>query len=181
MARKLTDAEFEALLVSNIALAAYVARRCVERPEDVEDRVQDSLLSAWRRRRSYDPDRPTRTGRPPFAAFLGWCVRSVVQQRQMWCRRKGRASARVVYDVAALKRVPVDADPAEPLEREEVVNRVRGVIEKLNPHRRRIVEGRMRGETLADVAAGSSRQAAHIGYRQAVDAMREELATAFGE
>jgi RNA polymerase sigma-70 factor (ECF subfamily) len=96
-------AAYEALLRDCVPLIrAFASRRGVAHP-DVDDVVQDVLLTVHRARQTYDPDR----------AFGAW-LRAITERRAIdLLRRVGRQRAREVHAPLALESLAADdAGPA---------------------------------------------------------------------
>jgi RNA polymerase sigma factor (sigma-70 family) len=97
-------AAYEALLRDCVPLIRVVALRRGVAAADVEDVVQDVLLTIHRARQTYDPDR----------AFGAW-LRAITERRAIdLLRRVGRQRVREVHAPLALESVAADdAGPAE--------------------------------------------------------------------
>ena len=162
-------AAYQALLRACLPVVAAAARRQGVPREQVDDVVQEVLLTVHRVRHTYDPARP----------FLPW-LRAIAQRRAVDAlRRQGRRHGREVHDPIAYEG---HADPApsagQALEGAEHASRLRLAIGALPQRQREAVERLGLGEQSLDEAAaetGRSKGALKVNLHRALKALRGRL------
>jgi RNA polymerase sigma factor (sigma-70 family) len=163
------SAAYQALLRACLPVIAASARRQGVAPEQVDDVVQEVLLTVHRVRQTYDPARP----------FLPW-LRAIAQRRAVDAlRRQGRRHGREVHDPIAYEG---HADPAQSaghaLEGAEHARRLRLAIAALPEGQREAVERLgLREQSLDEAAAetGRSKGALKVNLHRALKALRGRL------
>ncbi len=162
-------AAYAALLRAVVPVAAAVARRQGVPSEQVDDVVQEVLLTLHRARATYDPRRP----------FLPW-LRAIAQRRAVDAlRSRGRGPAREVQDEIAYMNEPSpehDRDAA--LDAAADAGRLQAAIATLPPGQRQAVELlALQEQTLAEAAnaTGRSAGALKVNLHRAVAALRRKL------
>jgi RNA polymerase sigma-70 factor (ECF subfamily) len=136
-------------------------------PEQVEDLVQEVLLSLHRVRQSYDPARPFT---PWLAAIAG---RRIIDA----LRRKIRQQAHELYDEAAYETF---ADPAANKQTEagETVQLVAALVESLPKTQREALElVKLKEMSLAEASAASGQSvgALKVSVHRAIKALRVKM------
>ncbi|HTI01977.1 MAG TPA: sigma-70 family RNA polymerase sigma factor [Acidisoma sp.] len=162
-------ASYQRLLKECVPVIAAVARRQGVFPDQVDDVVQEVLITIHRARATYDPARP----------FLPW-LRAIAQRRAIdGLRRHGRQSSREVHDPLAYENHPGgDEDATAGLDREEQAQALRAQIETLPPGQRQAAERLgLSGQTLEEAAAetGRSKTALKVNLHRALKALRARM------
>lgn len=163
---------YQRLLRAVVPISAAVARRQGVAPDQVDDVVQEVLLTLHRARATYDPARP----------FLPW-LRAIAQRRAVDAlRARGRGPAREVSDeVAYLNAEAAAADPAAGLDASAEAARLRAAIATLPPGQREAVEllG-LHERSLAEASAATGRTAGalKVNLHRALAALRRKLGEA---
>jgi RNA polymerase sigma factor (sigma-70 family) len=165
-------ASYQRLLQECVPFIAAVARRQGVSPDQVDDVVQEVLITIHRARATYDPARP----------FLPW-LRAIAQRRAIdGLRRHGRQSGREVHDPLAYENHPAgDEDAAVGLDRAEQAQALRAQIGTLPPGQRQAAERLgLSGQTLEEAAAetGRSKTALKVNLHRALKALRERMGAA---
>lgn len=156
-----------------LAEVAQRMRRLVRRrapwlsSEDVEDLVQDILLSLHRARASWDPERP----------FLPWMVAIARSRMADNARRYARRAA---IDMAVMDLAETFCDLPSNRHAENVVNlmSMQKAMDNLSPTERQAVELlRLRQMSLAEAAeaSGSTVAAVKVAIHRAMRKMRKTL------
>lgn len=162
-------AAYQALLRDCVPVIAATARRQGVAPDQVDDVVQEVLITIHRARATYDPARP----------FLPW-LRAIAQRRAIdGLRRHGRQSSREVHDPLAYEnhaeeRVEADAK----LDEQSRARALRESIKTLPPGQRQAVERlTLQGQSLEEAAAdtGRSKVALKVNLHRAIKALRERM------
>ncbi|HSC29485.1 MAG TPA: sigma-70 family RNA polymerase sigma factor [Vicinamibacterales bacterium] len=163
-----TDAYLELLRAITPHIRRVVARRGgFLRPEDVEDLVQDVLISVHRVRATYDPTRP----------FLPWLLAIVRNRVADGARRYARTMAREVQ-VEDLDVTPAGPAPNSQLESSEDMEALRHAVRSLPPGQRQAIELlKLRELSLKEAAsaAGTSVGALKVATHRAIAALRRAL------
>src|SRR5688500_15494465 len=117
-------AAYRAFLEAILPFARVIARRHLRAAEQVEDAVQDALLTLHRVRHTYEPGRPVEP----------WLAAIVTRRAIDVARRSGRIGAREVFDESALETF---ADPAaNGSEAAEAADTVARMMTELSPKQR---------------------------------------------
>jgi len=162
-------ASYQRLLKECLPLIAATARRRGVPPDQVDDVVQEVLITIHRARATYDPTRP----------FLPW-LRAIAERRAIdGLRRRGRQAGREVFDPLAYESHPDGAEAADAgLDREQQVAVLRAEIENLPPGQRQAAERLgLSGQTLEEAAAdtGRSKTALKVNLHRAVKVLRARM------
>ncbi len=122
---------YETLLRDCVPLIKSVARRQGVRPDDVEDVVQEVLLTIHRARQTYDPGR----------SFTAW-LRVIAERRAIdLLRSAGRHGAREVHAPEAFDNfADSSADPAAGVNRADDAGRIDEALASLPPRQREAVQ-----------------------------------------
>lgn len=165
-------ASYQRLLKDCLPIVAAVARRQGVAPDQVDDVVQEVLMTIHRARATYDPARP----------FLPW-LRAIAQRRAIdGLRRRGRQAGREIHDPLAYEAHPAEAEEADAgIERAERAEALRAEIRTLPPGQRQAAERLgLAGQTLEEAAAetGRSKTALKVNLHRALKALRERMGAA---
>lgn len=157
---------YRALLEAMTPYLRSVARRCFKQPADVEDAVQDVLLTVHMVRHAYDPARPFG---PWLAAIAN---RRIIDRLRRDTRRRAR-------EVALSADHETFADPATNLHKDALDEAALGqAIERLPPDQRQtITMVKLNEMSLKDAAAASGRSipALKIATHRAIKSLRRLL------
>lgn len=164
------DAEaYRAFLRAITPFVRSVARRRTGFAGDVEDIVQDVLLTVHRVRQTYEPGRPVK---PWLAAIAS--RRSIDAMR-----RQGRIGARETRDDAGYETY---ADPAaNKLEDRDAARRLVGMIDDLPPRQKEAIElVKLKEMSLAEASARSGQSVASlkVNVHRAIKRLRATMAKA---
>jgi RNA polymerase sigma factor (sigma-70 family) len=159
-------AAYETLLRECIPLIRAVARRQGVTPSEVDDVVQDALLTVHRVRATYD-------GELSFTAWLG----RIAQRRaiDVLRRRHHRETAMAATDE---NHADPDADPSRELDRTDAARTVKTAVAALSPGQREAVEMLVLNEQpMTEVAAqtGKTRNALTVNLHRALKRLRDRL------
>jgi len=157
---------YRAFLEAILPFARAIARRHLRSEEQVEDAVQDSLLTLHRVRHTYEPGRPVE----PWLA-------AIVRRRAIdLARRSGRIGARELFDEAAFETF---ADPqANRQEAAEAADSVAHMLEELTPKQREALElVKLKEMSLAEASAvsGQSVGSLKVNVHRAIQRLRRGL------
>jgi RNA polymerase sigma factor (sigma-70 family) len=160
---------YQHVLRACVPLAAATARRRGVPPDQVDDVVQDTLVTIHRALATYDPSRP----------FEPW-LRAIAARRAIDAlRRTGRRSTREVHDeIAYLNHAEDPPDFVQGATDQAEAGRLRAAISTLPPRQREAIEliG-LREHTLeqASQATGSSKVALKVNFFRALKSLRTRL------
>jgi RNA polymerase sigma-70 factor (ECF subfamily) len=141
-----------------------LARRHCRHPQDLDEMVQDTLLTVHRVRHTYDPARP----------FSPWLA-AITQRRAIdILRRRRRVSSHESADIGTIETF---AAPAANQELEAVRSReeIQALLQQLPPRQREAVEAlKLRELSLAEAseASGQSVGALKVNAHRAMKALR---------
>ncbi len=160
---------YQVLLRSCLPVIASSARRQGVPEAQLDDVVQDVLLTIHRVRHTYDPARP----------FLPW-LRAIAQRRAVdVLRRQGRQLGREVYDPVAYEGHADTAQSAgQALESADHARRLRLAIAALPQGQREAVERlALQEQSLDEAAAGTGRSkgALKVNLHRALKTLRGRL------
>ncbi len=160
---------YEALLRDCVGPIAAVARREGVRGADVDDVVQDTLLTIHRARATYDPAR----------SFMPWLT-AIAQRRAIdLLRQTGRRHAREVHDAAAYDAfAETGQDVDAGLDQAERASRLRALVVELPPRQREAVDRLSLAEETLDQASrltGRSKIALKVNLHRGLKALRSRL------
>lgn len=159
-------ASYQALLRGCIPVITAIARQHRLPPDQVDDVVQDTLMTLHRARATYDPS----------LRFLPW-LRSIAQHRTIDLqRRRGRQGSREVHDPAAYEaHADLAADATERIDGKERGRALRAEVSKLPAGQRQAVERlALGGQNLDQAAAETGRKkvALKVNLHRAIQALR---------
>lgn len=157
------SAAYRAFLAAVVPFARSIARRHLRSDDQVEDAVQEALLTIHRVRHTYQPGRPAE----PWVA-------AIVRRRAIdTARRAGRIHSRETFDQAAFETF---ADPrANKLEAAEAADSVGHMMESLTPKQREALElVKLKEMSLAEASAvsGQSVGALKVNVHRAIQRLR---------
>ena len=160
------QAAYTALLRDCLPLIRRMARQNGIRPDQVDDVVQDALMTIHRARHTFDPSRP----------FTPW-LRAIVQRRGVdVVRRAGRQGARELHAPLAYDAHP---DPAAGADQHVAdkgrADRLVAAVALLPPGQREAMEHLgLRERTLAETSAltGRSTGALKVNLHRALKSLR---------
>jgi RNA polymerase sigma-70 factor (ECF subfamily) len=157
---------YETLLRDVVPLIRAVARRKGVRPDQVDDVVQEVLLTIHRARQTYDPTR----------SFNAW-LRVIAERRAIdILRQSGRRGAREVYAPTAFENYADDsADPERGLHQEDGAGRVDAALTSLPPRQREAVQHLvLKEQSLAEASAETRRSkgSLKVNLHRALKALR---------
>lgn len=154
---------YETLLRECLPLIRAVCRQRLREPSDVEDAVQDTLLTLHRVRHTYDPARPFR---PWIAAIAD---RRALDRLRSLARRRGREA-----DLEAAEHVGVAGDAEARL----LSAALRGTVKDLPESQRTALQlTKIEGLSLAEASERSrmSIGALKVATHRAVQSLRRKL------
>ena len=157
---------YRAFLKAILPFARAIARRYLRSEEQVEDAVQDALLTLHRIRHTYQPGRPVEP----------WLAAIVTRRAIDVARRGGRIGAREVFDEGALETF---ADPAaNGSEAAEAAESVARMMTELSPKQREALElVKLKEMSLAEASAASGQSigALKVNVHRAIRRLRRGL------
>ena len=135
---------YRTFLQAILPFARAIARRHLPSAEQVEDAVQDALLTLHRVRHTYQPGRPVEP----------WLAAIVTRRAIDIARRRGRIGAREVFDQSALETF---ADPqANRSDAADAADSVARMMGELPPKQREALElVKLKEMSLAEASAAS--------------------------
>ena len=159
-------AAYETLLRDSVPLIRAIARRQGVRADQVDDVVQEVLLTIHRARQTYDPSR----------SFNAW-LRVIAERRAIdLLRQTGRRGARELYAPIAFENYPDEAaDPARGLQHADDTGRVSQALSSLPPRQREAVQHLVLNEqSLAEASASTRRSkgSLKVNLHRALKALR---------
>ena len=159
---------YERVLADSVALIRAVARRHGVAHDQLDDAVQETLLTVHRVRHTYDPAR----------SYDAWLAALAGRRAIDGLRRRGRQSHREVADELALELHPDEHDASAQSESAQQANRLREAIATLPPGQREAVEQLGLKELSLEEAAlhtGRSSGALKVNLHRALKALRGRL------
>jgi len=162
-------AAYQALLRECLPLIVAIVRAQGISGDQVDDVVQDTLLTIHRARPTYDPARP----------FVPW-LRAIAQRRAIDAlRRHSRQHAHEIHDPAAYEGYADAVPPAgHALEQSDRARQLRDAVATLPQGQREAVEQLGLGEKSLQEAAGltgRSKGALKVNLHRALQALRSKL------
>jgi len=149
-----------------LPFARAIARRHLRGEEQIEDAVQDSLLTLHRVRHTYQPGRPVKP----------WLAAIVTRRAIDVARRGGRIGSREVHDEAAFETF---ADPqANKEQAAEAADSVAHMLGELSPKQREALElVKLKEMSLAEASAASGQSvgALKVNVHRAIQRLRRGL------
>ena len=156
------------VLADSVPLIRAVARRQGVRPDNLDDVVQETLITIHRVRHTYDPARP-------YDAWLS----AIARRRAIDAlRRRGRRSGREVHDEFALDTQADGEDASAATERQQRAEQLRAAIAKLPPGQRQAAEQLgLRERSLDETSELTGRKAGalKVNLHRAIKALRKNL------
>jgi RNA polymerase sigma factor (sigma-70 family) len=156
---------YERVLADSVGLIRAVARRQGVSVDQIDDVVQETLLTVHRVRHTYDPSR----------SYDAWLSAIAGRRAVDGLRSQGRRGRRELHDERAYE-THADADDATAAtEREQQTRRLREAIATLPPGQREAVEQLgLKERSLAEAAAHTGRQtgALKVNLHRAMKALR---------
>ena len=160
---------YRQVLRDAVPVIAAVARRRRVSPDQIEDVVQEVLITLHRARATYDPARP----------FLPW-LRAIADRRAIdLLRRSGRQAGREVHDPIAYENFVADSQDAETgLDADDRAQALRRNVADLPAGQRQAAERLgLAGESLdeASAATGRSKTALKVNLHRALKSLRVRM------
>jgi RNA polymerase sigma-70 factor (ECF subfamily) len=156
---------YERVLADSVALIRAVARRHGVAHDQLDDVVQETLLTVHRVRHTYDPAR----------SYDAWLAAIAGRRAIDGLRQGGRRGRREVSDDLALARHPDRDDASADSERAQEASKLRVAIAELPPGQRQAIEQLgLRERSLGEVSAetGRSTTALKVNLHRALKALR---------
>lgn len=159
---------YERVLADSVALIRAVARRQGVAQDQLDDVVQETLLTVHRVRHTYDPAR----------SYDAWLAALAGRRAIDALRRGGRQAHREVGDDVAVAQHPDEQDASAESERAQQATRLRRAIAELPPGQREAVEQLGLKELTLEEAAlrtGRSTGALKVNLHRALKALRRRI------
>jgi RNA polymerase sigma factor (sigma-70 family) len=159
---------YERVLADSVALIRAVARRQGVAHDQLDDAVQETLLTVHRVRHTYDPSR----------SYDAWLAALAARRAIDGLRRSGRQAHREIADELALELHPDEHDASVESESAQQASRLREAIATLPPGQREAVEQLGLKELSLEEAAlhtGRSSGALKVNLHRALKALRGRL------
>jgi len=159
---------YEKLLGDSIALIRAAARRQGVPLDQLDDVVQETLITVHRVRHTYDPARP----------YEAWLNALATRRAIDALRRRGRHDSRELHDTDALDRHPDIDDASAASEREQEAQRLREAIDALPPGQREALRQMgLRERSLAEAAerTGRSTGALKVNLHRGLKSLRRHF------
>jgi RNA polymerase sigma-70 factor (ECF subfamily) len=159
---------YERVLADSVALIRAVARRQGVAYDQLDDVVQETLLTIHRVRHTYDPNR----------SYDAWLAALAGRRAIDGLRRSGRQAHREVGDELAVALHPDEHDASAESERDQQARRLRAAIDELPPGQREAVEQLgLKELSLEEAAArtGRSTGALKVNLHRALKALRGRI------
>ncbi|HET6554017.1 MAG TPA: sigma-70 family RNA polymerase sigma factor [Dyella sp.] len=159
---------YERVLADSVPLIRAAARRQGVAVDQVDDVVQETLLTVHRVRHTYDPARP----------YDAWLSALASRRAIDGLRSTGRRDRRELHDEQAFDTATDHHDATAETEREQEARRLRDAIALLPPGQREAVERLgLKEQSLAEASAQTGRQqgALKVNLHRAMKALRARL------
>lgn len=159
---------YEKLLADSVALIRAIARRQGVAPDQLDDVVQETLISVHRVRHTYDPAR----------SYDAWLSAIASRRAIDSLRSRGRRDSRELHDEFALDNHPDADDASAATESGQRAQRLHEAIAGLPPGQREAVEQLgLHERSLDEVAASTGRKpgALKVNLHRALKALRERF------
>jgi RNA polymerase sigma factor (sigma-70 family) len=159
---------YERVLADSVALIRAVARRHGVAHDQLDDVVQETLLTLHRVRHTYDPAR----------SYDAWLAALAGHRAIDGLRRRGRQAWREIGDDVAVARHADGRDASVESERAQQARRLRAAIAKLPPGQREAIEQLgLKELSLEEAAArtGRSAGALKVNLHRALKALRDRF------
>lgn len=159
---------YEALLRDCVPIIRRMARGRGASGDQLDDIVQDVLITLHGARQAYDPDR----------SFLAWLT--VITQRRTvdLLRSHGRRAARETHDDLVYETHAAPDDPAREAERREEAARLRATIATLPAGQRTAIEAIALNENSLEDASkstGRTKTALKVNLHRAIATLRTRM------
>lgn len=159
---------YEKLLADSVALIRAAARRQGVAVDQLDDVVQETLITVHRVRHTFDPSRS-------YDAWLG----AIASRRAIdSLRRRGRRASHELHDDFALDSYPDADDASAATESDQRAQRLRDAIAELPPGQREAVEQLgLHERSLSEAAELTGRKsgALKVNLHRALKALREHF------
>ena len=159
---------YERVLADSVSLIRAVARRQGVAHDQLDDVVQETLLTLHRVRHTYDPAR----------SYDAWLAALAGRRAIDGLRRSGRQAHREVGDELAVAMHPDEQDASAESDRAQQASRLRAAIAELPPGQREAVEQLgLKELSLEEAAArtGRSTGALKVNLHRALKALRGRI------
>ncbi|GAA0707684.1 hypothetical protein GCM10009429_40910 [Dyella marensis] len=159
---------YERVLADSLPLIRAAARRQGVATDNIDDVVQETLLTVHRVRHTYDPSR----------SYDAWITAIASRRAIDALRSHGRRDRRELHDEQVLDMQTDHADAARDTEREQEARRLRAAIATLPPGQREAVEQlALRERSLAEAAEHTGRNAGalKVNLHRALKALRNRF------
>ena len=161
---------YERVLADSVALIRAVARRHGVAHDQLDDVVQETLLTVHRVRHTYDPAR----------SYDAWLAAIAGRRAIDGLRKDGRRGHREISDEQALESHgdPAFVDASAEIERTQQARRLHAAIAELPPGQRQAVEQMgLRERSLGELSAdtGRSTTALKVNLHRALKALRGRI------
>ncbi|MGO4699696.1 RNA polymerase sigma factor [Dyella sp. 2RAB6] len=159
---------YERVLADSLALIRAAARRQGVATDNIDDVVQETLLTVHRVRHTYDPSR----------SYDAWITAIASRRAIDALRSHGRRDRRELHDEQVLDMQSDHADATLDAEREQEARRLRAAIATLPPGQREAVEQlALRERSLAEAAQHTGRNAGalKVNLHRALKALRNRF------
>ena len=159
---------YERVLADSVGLIRAAARRQGVARDQLDDVVQETLLTVHRVRHTYDPTR----------SYDAWLAALAGRRAIDGLRRSGRRAHREVGDEVAVALHPDEQDASTESERAQRARRLRAAIAELPPGQREAVEQLGLQELSLEEAAartGRSTGALKVNLHRALKALRGRI------
>lgn len=158
-------AAYERVLGESTGLIRSVARRQGVALDQLDDVVQETLITVHRVRHTYDPSR----------SYHAWLSALATRRSIDLLRAQGRRTRRELQQPAELEAYPDEQQASDATERQQRAARLREAIAELPPGQREAVENMGLGErSLAEssLLTGRSTGALKVNLHRAIKALR---------
>lgn len=159
---------YERVLAASVPLIRMAARRQGVHVDQLDDVVQETLLTVHRVRHTYDPSR----------SYDAWLSALATRRAIDALRSHGRRSHREVHDEQAYDMHPDIDDATAATEREQEARRLRDAIASLPPGQREAVEQLgLKERSLAEASVQTGRQAGalKVNLHRAMKSLRNRF------
>lgn len=159
---------YEKLLADSVALIRAAARRQGVAQDQLDDVVQEALITVHRVRHTYDPTR----------SYDAWLTAIASRRAIDALRSRGRRDSHELHDDFALDKHPDSSDASASAEDEQRAQRLHEAIAELPPGQREAVEQLgLRERSLSEAAAltGRNTGALKVNLHRALKALRERF------
>jgi RNA polymerase sigma-70 factor (ECF subfamily) len=156
---------YERVLAESVPLIRATARRQRVGMDQLDDVVQETLLTVHRVRHTYDPAR----------SYDAWLAALAGRRAIDALRSQGRRGMRELHDEHAYDSHPDEGDATTSMEREQEAARLHKAIATLPPGQREAVEQLgLKERSLAEASANTGRQtgALKVNLHRAMKALR---------